>query len=213
MGINLDHFLILTEPAAPQAELLTSIGLVEGTPNTHPGQGTANRRFFFSNAMLELAYIRDADEAAQGPARGLHFGERANDAGASPFAIVVRRTADSRDDPFPGWRYYPEYFSRDQYFHVGENSDVLEEPLCICMPVMPPAPASQPPPMEPFTEVTELRVSVPADRPSAVLKTIGQCARITLTLGEPHHMEIVFNEAEEGRSKDLRPDLPLLICW
>jgi hypothetical protein len=59
VGIDLDHFLILTEPAAPQAELLTNIGLVEGTSNTHPGQGTANRRFFFSNAMLELAYIRE----------------------------------------------------------------------------------------------------------------------------------------------------------
>ncbi len=47
MTIELDHFFILTDPGAPQAELLTEIGLVEGTPNDHPGQGTANRRFFF----------------------------------------------------------------------------------------------------------------------------------------------------------------------
>ena len=211
MGIGLHHFFILTEPGAPQAELLTDMGLVEGTPNDHPGQGTANRRFFFSNAMLELLYVRDADEAALGPARRLRCVERASTPGASPFAIVVSRTTESYDDPFPGWRYYPKYFSGEHYFHVGNNSDVLEEPLCICIPVMPPATANQPLSPEPFTDVTGLHVSVPVDRPSTVLETVARCDRVTLTLGEPHHMEIVFNAAEAGQSKDLRPDLPLVI--
>ena len=213
MAIQLHHFLILTDPGAPQAELLTEIGLVEGTSNDHPGQGTANRRFFFSNAMLELAYVRDAEEAVNGPARRLRFVERASEPSASPFALVVSRTTASNDAPFPGWRYYPEYFSGDQHFHVGDNSDVLEEPLCICIPTMPPARAIQPLSPEPFTNVTELRISVPLDRPSPVLDTIELCDRVSLTLGEPHHMEIVFNEAEEGQSQDLRPDLPLVICW
>ena len=189
------------------------MGLVEGTRNDHPGQGTANRRFYFSNAMLELLYVRDAEEAANGPAHRLRFVERAVEGSPSPFAIVVRRTTQSNADPFPGWRYYPEYFNGDQYFHVGNNSDVLEEPLCICIPLMPAAATIQPVSPEPFTNVTELRVSMPLDRPSAVLETIARCERIALTLGEPHHMEIVFNEAQEGQSKDLRPDLPLVICW
>ena len=189
------------------------MGLVEGTPNDHPGQGTANRRFFFSNAMLELLYVRDADEAANGPARRLRFVERASAPSASPFAIVVSRMTESYDDPFPGWRYYPEYFSGDQYFDVGNNSDVLEEPLCICMPVMPLAPANQPLSPEPFTIVTELHVSVPVDRPSTALETVARCDRVALTLGEPHLMEIVFNEAKAGQSKDMRPDLPLVIWW
>ncbi len=213
MTIQLDHFFILTEPGAPQAELLTDMGLIEGTPNDHPGQGTANRRFFFSNTMLELLYVRDADEAANGPARRLRFGERASAPGASPFAIVVSRTTELHADPFPGWRYYPEYFSGDHYFHVGNNSAVVEEPLCICIPVMPPATANQPLSPEPFTNVTELQVSAPVDRPSMVLETVARCDRVALTLGEPHHMEIVFNAAQTGQSKDLRPDLPLVIWW
>jgi len=44
MTIELDHFFILTGPGPPQAELLSDIGLIEGAPNYHPGQGTANRR-------------------------------------------------------------------------------------------------------------------------------------------------------------------------
>jgi hypothetical protein len=52
--MQLDHFFILTEKFAPEAKLLTDLGLVEGTSNSHPGQGAANRRFFFANTALEL---------------------------------------------------------------------------------------------------------------------------------------------------------------
>lgn len=194
MTIELDHFFILTDPGAPQAELLTEIGLVEGTPNDHPGQGTANRRFFFSDVMLELLYIRDAVEVVNGPAGRIRMMERVSAAKASPFALVVRRTADVADDPFPGWHYNAEYFSEDRYFLVGENSDVLQEPLCICMPTMPPAPASQPLSPAPFTELTEVRVSVPVERPSRVLESIARCDRITLIPGQPHCMDVVFND-------------------
>ncbi len=213
MTVELDHFFILTAPGAPQADLLSGIGLTEGTRNDHPGQGTANRRFFFSNTALELLYVSDANEAANGRGSRLRFTERIENNEASPFGLIVRATSESTDVPFPGWRYCPEYFGADQCFHVGENSDVLEEPLCICMPRMPSAPASQPPPLEPFTEVAELRMSVPVDRPSAVLEAVARCERITLTLGEPHQMEIVFNDGQAGQSKDLSPELPLVVRW
>ena len=64
MSLRLDHFFILAEAAS--ADRLIDLGLREGTPNSHPGQGTANRRFFLANAMLEILYIRDAQEARNG---------------------------------------------------------------------------------------------------------------------------------------------------
>ncbi len=85
MSFELDHFFVLTEPGAPAAELLIDLGMIEGTANTHPGQGTASRRFFSQDAMLELAYISDAQEAAAGPGARLRIVERANDDTASPF--------------------------------------------------------------------------------------------------------------------------------
>jgi len=213
MTIEFDHFFILTDPGAPAAELLTEIGLLEGTRNDHPGQGTANRRFFFADTMLELLYIRDVKEAVNGPAGRMHLMERASVAEASPFGLVVRRIADMADDPFHGWYYYPEYFSDDGYFLVGENSDVLQEPLCICMPMMPSAPAGQPLSPAPFTELTEVSISVPVERPSQVLEFIAQCNRLTLIPGQSHCLDIVFNDAKDGQSRDLRPDLPLVIRW
>ena len=193
--------------------MLTEFGLVEGTRNDHPGQGTANRRYPLANTFLELLYIRDAEEAMNGPAGGLRCVERLAADNGSPFGIVVRSTDDSNDEPFPGWRYHPQYFNADQYFQVGENSEALEEPLCICMPVMPPSAEKQPQPLEPFVEVTELRIGVPLDRPSAVLESVGACERIMLALGKPHHMEIVFGHGRAGKSKNFSPQLPLSIFW
>ena len=103
MSFELDHFFILTSPGAPQAELLSGIGLIEGSPNDHPGQGTANRRFFFSDSMLELIYIRDANEAANGPGSRLGFVERAKDPSASPFGLIFKEVPKSSGAPFPGW--------------------------------------------------------------------------------------------------------------
>ena len=45
--MHLDHIFIRARPGAPEAEALKAFGLTEGSPNRHPGQGTANRRFFF----------------------------------------------------------------------------------------------------------------------------------------------------------------------
>ena len=114
MTTELDHFFILTDPGAPHADLLSRIGLTEGPRNDHPGQGTANRRFFFSNMALELLYVNDANEAANGRGSRLRFPGRAQDTKASPFGLIVRATNESTDVPFPGWRYCPDYFPADQ---------------------------------------------------------------------------------------------------
>jgi hypothetical protein len=63
MTVELDRAFVCTALDAPEADLLVAFGLAEGTPNTHPGQGTANRRFYFRNAMLELVWVRDEREA------------------------------------------------------------------------------------------------------------------------------------------------------
>jgi hypothetical protein len=41
-----DHLFVWVSPGGPKADHLVATGLAEGEPNTHPGQGTACRRFF-----------------------------------------------------------------------------------------------------------------------------------------------------------------------
>ncbi len=61
--VALDHVFVCTAVAAPEADRLVAFGLTEGTASSHPGQGTANRRFFFRNAVLELLWVHDEHEA------------------------------------------------------------------------------------------------------------------------------------------------------
>ena len=77
MNLELDHVFILVEPEAEVADLLLAQGIREGRGNKHPGQGTSNRRFYFSNGMLEFLWIHDAEEALNGSGRDLCLPERA----------------------------------------------------------------------------------------------------------------------------------------
>ncbi len=213
MAIELDHFLIFTDKEASLCELVSNIGLIEGTSSNHPGQGTANHRFFLPNSILELIYVRDVNEALNGRGSRLHFAERAADTNASPFGLIAKAVTDSKDALFPGWRYYPEYLRDDQYFYVGENSNLLEEPLCVCMPANLSRPEARPQLENPLWILTELRISVPVIQPSLTLQTFSKCKSVSLRLNEPHQMELVFNEKKEGRSKDMTPEYPVVFHW
>lgn len=213
MTIALNHFFVRSRPGAPEADILVALGLVEGTPNVHPGQGTANRRFFFSNSMLELIYIRDEGEAAGGAAKDLKMLERSRSTGASPFGLVFRPGSPAEPLPFPGWPYSAEYLPDGTHFHIGENSNRLNEPLCIVMPCNFPPPPRQPAQRAPFTTVTSIRIGMPATQPSAVLEAINGVGALSLALGEPHLMELEFNAGAAGQERDIRPALPLVIRW
>jgi hypothetical protein len=207
------HFFILTAAQAPAARRLIDIGLQEGRSNHHPGQGTANRRFFVANSTLELLYIDDADEAMNGRAAKLGLLQRFQDENASPFGLIVQEEPDSDGEPFPGWRYCPEYFADDQCFQVGENYAELREPLCICMPTNLPRSATAAVIDNPDWRLTGLRIDVPLRRPSRVLRTVASCAPLSLRPDRPHHLELEFNSALQQQFRDLRPELPLTVRW
>ncbi len=211
MEVEIDHVFILCDPGAPQASLLTEAGLVEGPGNRHPGQGSANRRFFFANAMLELLYLDDVDTAAREPARRLRLKDRWLDPAASPFGLVLRRIDPDAPPPFPGWRYYPEYFDDSSFFIVGENSDVLAEPLCICLPQQMPGGRRGARPQNPGLDLTGLRLGLPVERLSQVLSRLTLCPGFELEPGREHRLELCFNRGAEDLETDFRPRLPLVI--
>ena len=111
MRIELDHVFICTAPGAPEAEEFIRFGLREGSPNRHPGQGTANRRFAFANAMIELLWVDDGEEAQSDCSRRTQLWERwsSREGNASPFGICVRPVFSEYRSPFPAWKYRPSY--------------------------------------------------------------------------------------------------------
>ena len=91
MAVVVDHIFICTSADAPAARLLVNLGLVEGSSNRHPGQGTICRRFFFQTFMLELLWMEKASEAQSAMARPTRLWERFSAVGreASPFGVIL----------------------------------------------------------------------------------------------------------------------------
>jgi hypothetical protein len=92
MRIELDHLFICTKPGARAAEKRVQFGLRQGPPNQHAGQGTANRRFSFQNAMLGLLWVSNPKEAQSEQTRRTLLWDRWFDREgvASPFGICLR---------------------------------------------------------------------------------------------------------------------------
>ena len=212
MTIQLDHIFVLVSPGAPEADALLSAGLLEGPANKHPGQGTTNRRFFFTNFTLEFLFVHDLAEAMNGPAKGLKLVERAIDVAGSPFGLVSRVIQGVEIPNFPAWKYFPEYFAQDMCFFVGDNSDNFDEPLCICMPPALPKPL-KPPEEHNTLALTGLNISVPGAKPSSTLSAFEACDQVTVQYGQSHALTLEFDQQGTGNSLSLQPAIPLTLNW
>jgi hypothetical protein len=222
-SVEVDHVFVSVSPGAPEGRKLIDLGLLEGSPNRHPGQGTANRRFFFANAMLELIWVEDAAEARNEsePARRLHLWERwaGRDSGACPFGVCLRPTAgEAKDPPFPAWEYRPAYSPVG--LPVADNSMVDAEPLVFYIPMhrrMDTAPLDQRQPYEhplPVRELTSVRIFAPgAATPSPTMLCAVRTGAFSFQHAARPLLELGFDGERSGGRADLRPVLPLVLLW
>jgi hypothetical protein len=128
---ELDHIIFFCGVGAPEAEALKARGLHEGPPNTHPGQGTANRRFFFPNAYLELLWIENPVEAKAPPASETKLWERwsRRKDGSCPFGLVFRPGGRAAVGPIAALPYAPCYFPAGFTIDVASGLPQNEPPL------------------------------------------------------------------------------------
>jgi hypothetical protein len=130
VSIALDHVFVCCAEGAPEAQLLLDIGLREGSGNTHRGQGTANRRFFFAGGYLELIWVADPDEARSARTARTRLWERCSGrrAGVAPFGVGFGPTgAETPAPPFPARAYRPQYLPADRVIYFAEGT-TLQEP-------------------------------------------------------------------------------------
>ena len=215
--VEIDHVFIACSPGAPEAGALLRRGLVEGAPNTHPGQGTACRRFFFQNMYLELFYIRDVDEARSEPARQTRLWDRCarENEETCPFGIVLRTAAAAGAPrcPFDAWAYHPSYLPPDLAIDVARDTP-LREPGLFHLGFQRGALAQEQGTAHaiPARTLTGLRIGLPVahglSRAAQTLKTLGL---VTFEQRDEFLMELVFEEATHWAEADFRPDLPLVL--
>jgi hypothetical protein len=215
---TLDHIFIFCSVGGDEAAALTRLGLKEGSANTHPGQGTACRRFFFDNAYLELGWVSDPAEAQTEevlPTRLWHRWSQRGQA-ACPFGIVLRPADDAVDarPPFRSWAYRPSYMpdgvaidiasdtplSGPEFFYLGFQRGRARRNL---------EPIDH---ARPLRSLTHAIVGRPRHGGSEAASALQAAGLLTFRDADDYLLELQFEEANRDHA-DLRPDLPLILRW
>jgi hypothetical protein len=148
MALHLHHIFVCTSAGAPKAQTLLDAGFVEGAPNVHPGQGTANRRFFFESGYLELLWVQDEREARSALTAPTKLWDRwvERRGTANPFGMCFSSSqlADSVL-PFTSWAYRPLYLSEGRYIQFADELPLSEpEVFALSWPQCPSSPEDEP---------------------------------------------------------------------
>jgi hypothetical protein len=214
----LDHVFVLCSEGAAEAEALTRLGLPEGPPNTHPGQGTSCRRFVFENAYLELLWVRDAGEAQSPLTLPTRLFERwsSRRGRASPFGVVLRSAGPGpADPPFPTWPYHPSYLPPGLAIDVAVGTSLSEpEIFYIRAPRRPGALGGEATSFDgAFRKWGAVSIGLPGASRSAALRAVEAAGLVSFPTAAEHVMYVDFGDAPRERTADLRPDLPIVLRY
>jgi hypothetical protein len=224
MATVFDHLFICTSVGAPEVDAILACGFTEGTSNSHPGQGTQNRRIFFQNAMLEFLWVMNEAEVRSPDIAPTRLWKRWNyqQTGYSPFGVICRTAIPYQPPaqlPFSTWAYRPPYLPPSLQIAVASHTPAIEPMFCVIpfggRPDALPAERAQP--LDHACgarEITQVTISLPVNQPlSAAARAVQAAACITFTEGSEHRAQIECDHGVQGRRVDFRPQLPLCLCW
>jgi hypothetical protein len=210
---ELDHIILFCDVGAPEADALKQHGLHEGPPNSHPGQGTANRRFFFPNVYLELLWVDNPLEAKDAPARATQLWDRwsRRKDGSCPFGLVFRPGGRAAVAAIASLTYSPRYFPPGFTIDVASGLPQNEPPL-FHLPFARAALVEDTKRAEPkpvVGAIVGVTVHLPAtDSLSPALDALVAAGVITVEPAREYFLE-VLHVGGSTEFIDLRPQLPL----
>jgi len=218
MAIELDHvFICASVGAESEASALTAFGLTEGKANTHPGQGTACRRFFFQNAYLELLWVDNPAEAQSKMIRPTHLWDRwtGRSNNTCPFGVGFRPGVREHSAiPFPAWEYRPPYLPDTSSIQIAANAGQLTEPMLFYLPF------SRQPEFLPAEHRARLRQITRLDlftrhaaSQSAALKAVSTLGVVRVRPDPEYLLDLGFDGEVHGQLADFRPLLPVIFRW
>lgn len=238
-NLEVDHLNIWVKNPEITKEKLTTIGFT-AVPDSlsliHKGQGTTGRYFYFLNGYLELIFINDNDTFAKNNAinTALDFNERANfnANNASPFSIALKMKDYNADSiPFKTVKYHQDWMEDSANIFAAKNSKThLKEPSIFVV-----YPEIESDRFETLADlknipeeyaiwreffkhpngakkITKIKITSPnIDLNTETITAINGIENTTVKNGATHVMELFFDNNTQGKSFDLRPQLPLII--
>ena len=226
--MELDHIFIFTQEPEHIASALQQLGLTEGTPNVHPGQGTACRRFFFHNAYLELVWVANENEVKSPGIAKTKLWERSQYQLTKycPFGLCFRAKENVKDSVFllfeDGWRYYSPFLPKGQFANIASNYHFPAEPMLFEMPFFGIAPKDyasekqQPLSHEKgFKEITKVTLTLPTttNNLSMAMQKVLHDGMVNVLEGEDYAACLEFDGGKMGETQDFYQLIPLTLRW
>ena len=215
--MEVDHFYFCTEQANDVADLLKEFGLKEGQPNTHPGQGTTNRRFFFQNSMMELLYITNEKETHTERTKVLGIAQQFKNPKQNKIGIIFRPSeSEERTCPFECVQYKPMYLPDNLYMDIG-CSTYKSEPKYIFLNFI-----NKPKNRDDVyheidgtivKNVTKITLYLKSKSISKTTKIIESNSNLNIVTQNEDMLEIELDNGKMKKHKNFFPLIPLRIRW
>ncbi len=229
--LTLRHSWIVVSTGAPERKALESAGFrIAPTVNRHEGQGTASVTVEFLNGFLELLYPDSTvpvSPTLRAGAEKFRLKSAWRETGYSPIGIVFDRTrATPKAFPFATWRVSADWMEPGTFIemmtprempkavslsissHSGnsetENERLARDPVDGAMFRHPNG----------ARRLTGLRVVAPgADRLPPAASYIAGHGLVTFDIGSQWLLDVTLDNGKQVVTKDLQPDLPMVIHY
>jgi hypothetical protein len=229
--LALSHAWIVVKTGAVERKALEKAGFrIAPTVNRHDGQGTASITVELLNGFLELIYPDPSvpvSPASRVGAEKFRLKSEWRESGYSPFGIVFDRTAATPANfPFATWKISADWLEKGTFIEMltpretpkalslsisshpaspeSENEKLARDPVKGLMFLHPNG----------VRRLTALRVVAPSKEalpPSA--DYIGRQGLMKFDIGEKWLLEVTLDQGKQGVTRNLAPDLPLIIHY
>jgi hypothetical protein len=230
--LKLSHTWIVVTTGAPERKALEKAGFrIAPTINRHDGQGTASVTVELLNGFLELIYPDSnvpVSPTLQAGAEKFRLKSAWRETGYSPIGIVFDRTpATPGKFPFPTWRVSADWMEKGTFIEMmtpkempkavslsisshsastreSENEIIARDPVSGAMFLH----------ANGARRLTGLRVVAPsADSfPPAVSYLAGH-GLAKFDVGSHWLLEVTLDDGKQRKTKNLEPDLPMVIHY
>lgn len=229
---KLSHAWIVVTTGAPERKALEKAGFrIAPTVNRHDGQGTASLTVELLNGFLELMYpdpTVKVSPASQAGAEKFRLKSKWRESGYSPIGIVFDRTpGPAASLPFATWRITAEWMDPGTFIEMmtpkempkavslsisshaastreKENEGLAKDPVAGAMFLHPNG----------ARRLTGVRVVAPtADALPPAASYIEEHGLMKFTVGKAWLLEVTLDDGAQGVSRDLQPDLPMLVHY
>jgi len=211
----LSHAWIVVTTGAPERSALEKAGFrIAPTVNRHDGQGTASVTVELVNGFLELIYPDPnvpVSPALQAGAEKFRLKSSWRESGYSPIGIVFDLTPATL--PFATWRISADWMEKGTFI---EMMTPKETPKAVSLSISSHAASTRESeaPAHPngARRLTGLRVVAPgADGLPPAAAYIGEHGVVKFELGGAWLLDVTLDDGKQGVTKDLRPELPMVI--